>query len=170
MLARHRRGMTASSSPCGCSYSEGMSSPEPAPVNVDRLMALDLFAHLDHHDLAQVSHWVHEVRAGAGEFLFEQGDLPYEFFVIESGDAEVVRDGDVLARIGPGELVGEMALLRGERRMASVRAVGEVIAIALSADDLAAIEEEMPEVVRAMRATTEDRVRRNAELDPGSGN
>jgi len=139
-----------------------MPTANPTPVDVDRLMALDLFADLDHHDLAQVGRWVREVRAAAGGLLIEQGDLPYDFFVVESGDAEVVRDGEVLATVGPGELVGEMAVLRGERRMASVRAVSDVVAIALSADDLAEMDAEMPEVVRAMHAITEERARRNA--------
>jgi CRP-like cAMP-binding protein len=131
-------------------------------VDVDRLMAIELFAELDHHDLAQVARWAREVRAERGAVLFEQGGLPFELFVIEDGEVEIVRDGEVLGTVGPGEPVGEMSVLRGERRMASVRAVTPVTAIALSSEDLQEMSAEMPEVVRSMRRITEERAARNA--------
>lgn len=134
-------------------------------VDVDRLMAVDLFAELDHHDLAQVARWAHEVRADPGAVLFEQGGLPFELFVIEAGEVEIVRDGQVLGTVGPGEPVGEMSVLRGERRMASVRALTPVTAIALSAEDFQEMSAEMPEVVRSMRRITEERAERNAARD-----
>jgi len=134
-------------------------------VDVDRLMAIELFAELDHHDLAQVARWALEVRAERGAVLFEQGGLPFELFVIEDGEVEIVRDGEVLGTVGPGEPVGEMSVLRGERRMASVRAVTPVTAIALSAEDFQEMSAEMPEVVRSMRRITEERAARNAARD-----
>jgi CRP-like cAMP-binding protein len=128
-------------------------------------MALELFAELDHHDLAQVARWAHEVRAEPGDILFEQGELPFELFVIEAGEVEIVRDGQVLATVGPDEPVGEMSVLRGERRMASVRALSPVVAIALSAEDLREMDAEMPEVVLAMHRITEERARWNHDSD-----
>jgi len=135
-------------------------------VDVDRLMAIDLFAELDHHDLAQVARWVHEMRAEPGAILFEQGGLPFELFVIEEGEVEIVRDGDVLGTVGPGEPVGEMSVLRGERRMATVRALTPITAIAISADDLEALNDQMPEVVRSLQEITEERAQRNAAQEP----
>jgi CRP-like cAMP-binding protein len=140
-------------------------SDTATPVTVDRLMALELFGELDHHDLAQVVKWVSEVRAEAGEALFEQGGLPYELFVIEQGEVEVVRDGEPMARLGPGTLVGEMSVLKGERRMATVRAVTPVVAISMSTADLDKLATEMPEVVRDMRRITQERIERNAAED-----
>jgi CRP/FNR family cyclic AMP-dependent transcriptional regulator len=138
------------------------------PIGVERLAALDLFAELDHYDLTQVARWAREVRAEPGQLLFEQGGMPYELFVIEQGEVEVVRDDDVLATLGPGDLVGEMSVLRGERRMASVRVVSPVVAVTVAAEDLAAMNEEMPEVVRSMRRITEERRRHNlAPRDDG---
>ena len=138
------------------------------PVEVDRLAALELFAELDHYDLAQVARWAHEIRAEPGQLLFEQGAMPYELLVIEQGQVQVVRDDDVLATLGPGELVGEMSVLRGERRMASVRALSPVVAIAVAAEDLAEMNDEMPEVVRSMRRITEERRQRNEALGDGA--
>jgi CRP-like cAMP-binding protein len=138
-----------------------MHPTERDPVSVDRLMALDPFADLDHHDLTMLARWVREIRVPAGSALVEQGDLPYDLFVIENGTVEIVRDDEVLATLGPGQLVGEMAVLRGERRMATVRAADDVTAVAVAATDLAAMTEEMPEVVRAMHALTQARAASN---------
>ena len=142
-----------------------MPDATPPTVDVDRLRAIELFAKLDHHDLAQVARWVHEVRAEPGDVLFEQGGLPFDLFVIEEGEVEIVRDDEVLGMVGQGEPVGEMSVLHGQRRMASVRALTPVTAIALSADDFREMSEEMPEVVRSMRQMTEERAARNAERD-----
>jgi CRP-like cAMP-binding protein len=130
-------------------------------IDAERLRRLDLFVDLDSYDLSQVCRWVHEVRADAGEALFEQGAIPYEMFVIEHGEVEVTRDGEVLAKLGPGETVGEMGLMMQERRMASVRAATPLVALAIPADDLAELQAEMPEVWATIRATMEERRRSN---------
>ena len=90
-------------------------------VDVERLRRLPLFGELDHHDLSTISHHVGEVEMSEGEVLFEQGSIPYEMFVIEEGTAEVTKDGEALKTLGPGDVVGEIALLRFQRRMGTVR-------------------------------------------------
>ena len=126
-------------------------------VDIERLRRLDLFADLDFHDLSHVSRWVHEVRADPGDTLFEQGTIPYEMFVIEEGQVEVVRDGEVLATLGPGQTVGEMGLLMQAKRMASVRASTPLIALAIPADDLTHLQAEMPEVWAAIHQVMQQR-------------
>lgn len=128
-------------------------------MDVERLRQLPLFGELDHHDLAMLGRWVREVRGEAGDVLIEQGAIPYEMFVIEEGTVEVERDGQVLATLGAGELVGEMALLKQERRMATVRATSSLVAVAISAEDLGDLEAEMPEVLASIRQTMLDRRR-----------
>jgi MFS family permease len=58
----------------------------------------------------------------AGKTVFDQGDVGDRYFVIESGEVEVVGDGRVIATLGPGQGFGEIALLRQVRRTATVRA------------------------------------------------
>jgi CRP/FNR family transcriptional regulator, cyclic AMP receptor protein len=130
-------------------------------VDVERLRRLPLFGELDHHDLSQLLRWVHEVEFADGVLLFEQGSMPYDLFVIEEGSVEVVRDGRSVATLGPGEIVGERALLKLERRWASVVAVGHVHVVTLSADDLAEMSEQMPELADRLRETMARREREN---------
>jgi hypothetical protein len=75
------------------------------------------------------------VNVPAGGTVFEQGAVGDRYFVIESGEVEVVGDGRVVARLGPGEGFGEIALLRRIRRTAAVRAASDVRLQALGSED-----------------------------------
>ena len=121
-------------------------------MDVERLRDLPLFEDLDYHDLAIVARHAGEVNAAAGEVLFEQGAIPYELFVIETGTAEVTRDGEVLGSLGPGDVVGEMGLMRLQRRTATVRATSPLHAVTIGAEDLQVLEGEMPEVAAELRS------------------
>jgi CRP-like cAMP-binding protein len=121
-------------------------------VDVERLRRLPLFGELDYHDLSTVARHVGETEAAAGDVLFEQGAIPYELFVIEEGTAEITRDGERVGTIGPGDVVGEMGLMRLQRRTATVRVTAPMRAVTVSADDLQVIEQEMPEVADQLRS------------------
>ena len=133
-------------------------------IDAARLRSVPLFGDLDEYDLAHVARWVVEVLAEPGESLIEQGSMPYELFVIEEGTVDVVRDGEPLATLGVGDVVGEIALLAQHRRMASVVARTPVRALALHVDALQELTEEMPELGDELRALME---RRRAENDQG---
>src|SRR3712207_4928073 len=113
---------------------------------------------LDEHDRARMARWVEEVRAAPGDLLFEQGSMPYELFLIESGDVEVLRDGEHLATLGSGDVVGEVALLAQQRRMATVQARTAVVALTLPAAAFGEIAAEMPEFADELRALMAARV------------
>jgi CRP-like cAMP-binding protein len=61
----------------------------------------------------------------AGEILWSEGSPPDLMYVVKSGELEVLINGDVMETVGPGGLVGEMALIGRTDRVATVRAVTE---------------------------------------------
>jgi CPA1 family monovalent cation:H+ antiporter len=125
-------------------------------VDPVRLRSRPFLMDLDEHDLAVVARRLEEVRASPGELLIEQGSMPFDLFLIESGTVDVVRDGEEVASLGPGDVVGEIGILAQQRRMASVRARTDLVALALPVDGLIEITQEMPELgdqLRALMAT-----------------
>ncbi len=82
----------------------------------------------------------------SGERVVEQGEPGVECFVILDGAAVVVRDGREIARLGPGDFFGEVAMLDGRPRTADVVADGELRCIALSRDALRAAVLAEPEI------------------------
>jgi CRP-like cAMP-binding protein len=131
-------------------------------LDVERLRKIPLFGELDHYDLAILARWVSEVEVREGDLIVEQGSIPHDLFVIEEGTAEVTRDGVPIANLGPGEVLGEMGLLKLTRRAATVRATTHVRAISLDAEHLATMSEEMPELTEKLR---EIMVRREHERE-----
>ena len=67
------------------------------------------------------------VAVPAGSAVFREGDIGDRFYIVESGDVEVSTAGRVLARRGPGESFGEIALLRDVTRTATVTALSDVV-------------------------------------------
>ena len=124
-------------------------------VDVERLRQLPLFEELDFHDLSMLTHHVGEVTLSEGQVLFEEGA------------AEVTVDGTPVGRIGAGDVVGEIALLRLQRRMATVRVTSPIRAVTLSAEDLQLIEEQMPEIARHLRSIMTAREEENAPPPEG---
>ena len=92
-----------------------------------------------------------------GDTLMSEGDFGYSLFVVEEGSADVVAHGEKVAAIGPGDIVGEVAVLEG-RRTASVVATSRVRAIALFKRDVWALERDAPEAARRLRAAMQEHV------------
>jgi predicted MFS family arabinose efflux permease len=74
------------------------------------------------------------VNVPSGQAVFHQGDPADRFYVIETGTADVVGDGRVVATLGPGDGFGEIALLRRVPRTAMVRAATDLQLQALTCD------------------------------------
>jgi len=120
-------------------------------VDVDRLAKLPLFGRLDTHDRGHLAGWWVDIERREGESLMDQGGMPDMLFVLETGTVDVLRDGERVASLGPGQVVGEISLIEPQRRTATVRATSDVRAVALPLEHLDQLEGEMPEIVRKLR-------------------
>lgn len=71
-----------------------------------------------------------------GETIMSEGEASdNRAYVIESGEARVLKDGKEIARLGEGSLFGEIALITNDRRTATIEAVGPLKVLALAKDD-----------------------------------
>ncbi len=86
----------------------------------DLLRRVPLFAGLRDRDLAAVEQLADEIDVAAGTELTHQGGRGNEFFVLVEGRARVEKDGRTLATLGPGDFLGEIALLDEKPRTATV--------------------------------------------------
>ena len=98
-----------------------------AKASVDMLKKVPLFADLDAKELEQVSASMRERRFAAGDTVTEEGAGGAGFFIIESGQADVSVEGVPRRTIGPGDYFGEIALLTGSDRTATITATSDML-------------------------------------------
>jgi CRP/FNR family cyclic AMP-dependent transcriptional regulator len=89
-------------------------------VSPAELASVPLLASLDDNALAELAEWFEIKDAGEGVKLCGEGAAGYSFFVIADGNAVVTSNGTELATLGPGDFFGEVAILDGGRRTATV--------------------------------------------------
>jgi CRP/FNR family transcriptional regulator, cyclic AMP receptor protein len=111
-----------------------------------RLQAIPFFSSLSKQELATVAQQTDEIDVPAGRVLAREGDFGAEFFVIDSGTAEVKRGGERLAELGAGDFFGEMALLEEERRIATVTATSPMTLIVMTRANFRALDRTLPQV------------------------
>jgi CRP-like cAMP-binding protein len=99
-------------------------------------MKIGLFVDLDHNQLRRIAAYATELSVAAGERIIRKDDWSYELLAIEEGSAEVWRDGILVATLGPGEIVGELGVLDGGLRSATVIAIEPMRLIKLSRWDV----------------------------------
>jgi CRP/FNR family cyclic AMP-dependent transcriptional regulator len=84
------------------------------------LRGIALFDSLPSDARRAVAQHADEMDVPEGTKLARQGDFAYEFFVIEDGTADVLRDGQKIAELGPGDFLGEMGIVGRVVRNATV--------------------------------------------------
>jgi CRP-like cAMP-binding protein len=126
-------------------------------MNPEPLRSIPLFADLSEEELHKIAPFAKEELVEAGRQLVTQGQFSYEFFAIEAGEAEVRRDGEHVADLGPGDFFGEMGLLERDLRNADVVAKTEMRLVTLTGWDLRRLERNSPQAVAKIRAVLEER-------------
>ena len=99
------------------------------------LAHLPLFAKLDPRSLEAVATLAKIASMSAGTVLMEQGEPARAFYVIVTGEAEVIGDGALVRTVGPGGSFGEIALVQDVPRTATIRAHTDLDVYELARDD-----------------------------------
>jgi CRP-like cAMP-binding protein len=115
-------------------------------MNQARLKDVPFFGAMSEQDLAAVAQQTDETSVTAGSVLAREGELGDDFFVIESGTAEVTRGGVPVAQLGAGDFFGEIALIREERRTATVTATSPMVLIVMTGSSFRSLDRARPEI------------------------
>ena len=99
------------------------------------LRPIDLFKALTPQQLTDVAEHMQKRHFAAGETIIREGESGEEFFLISDGEVEVIRADHEVARLRPGDFFGEVALISGEPRNATIVAEGEVDTYVLGKTD-----------------------------------
>jgi CRP/FNR family transcriptional regulator, cyclic AMP receptor protein len=121
------------------------------------LRRIELFDGLSRRQRKLLALRADEVEVEPGKVLCCKGKTSHEFFVIEDGTARVVRDGQYLDELGPGDFFGEMGLLEDAPRNADVIAETPLTLIVLSAPAFRELEREAPKLARRLSRSVEER-------------
>ncbi len=136
--------------------------------NLDSLERIALFHGCPRRELAAIDRLTTGVSLPAGKVVCREGVFGHQAFVIVSGEVSVTVAGTEVARLGPGSLCGEMALLEGGVRSATVTAVTSLFVLALSVSDFNEMLRVAPTVTRRMLVSLSSRLREADQKSSGS--
>ena len=126
---------------------------------IDVLSRLPLFETCSKRELNQIASKTVEMDRPSGTVLTRAGRDGGLMFVILQGEAEVEKDGTVLDRLGPGDVIGELSLIDGQPRSANVRAVTDLKVLELAQDDFRDLVDSSPKFVQSLLRALSLRIR-----------
>jgi CRP-like cAMP-binding protein len=130
----------------------------------EELAAVPLFAQLSRKDLSRLGRAVVERKYKRGETIVKEGEQAVAFFIISKGKVEVTQGSagkktQKLNELGGGQMFGEMALLDGMPRQATVKAMEDTECLVLSRWDFVAELRTSPHIAVAMLPVLSKRLR-----------
>ena len=111
-------------------------------MDPNRLKAIPIFSHLSDEEAKRLAAFATETSVAEGQILMKQGDYSTELIGIEEGTADVIRDGEKIAALKEGDLIGEMGLLEREPRNADVIATSPMRVMKLTHWEIRRMSEE----------------------------
>jgi cAMP-dependent protein kinase regulator len=101
-------------------------------MDPNRLTAIPIFSDLSPEEAKRLATYATETSVAEGQILMKQGDYSTELIAIEEGTADVVRDGEKIASLKQGDLIGEMGLFERRPRNADVIATSPMRVVKLT--------------------------------------
>jgi len=112
----------------------------------DLLKTVPLFSHCSGRELQSIASIADEVELPEGKVLTREGERGREFFIILDGAAEVSRKDEKVNTLGPGDFLGEIALLTHVPRTATVTTVEPTRALVITGPDFRSLLRRVPEI------------------------
>jgi CRP-like cAMP-binding protein len=126
-------------------------------MDTARLKQIEVFSSLPEEQLEHLAQMAEESSVEEDETIVRAGTWPYQLFAIEEGSAEVRRDGETLAELGPGDVLGETGVLKRGLRNADVVATTGTQLIFFTHSQVKQMRKESPELAERLQAVAEER-------------
>ncbi|MDX6664553.1 MAG: family transcriptional regulator, cyclic receptor protein [Solirubrobacteraceae bacterium] len=126
-------------------------------MDAQRLKTIGIFSSLDDEAREAVSKLAAEVSVPEGKELVREGDYSYDLIAIEEGTAKVHHGDELIAELGPGDVVGEMGVLERQQRNASVTATSPMMLVTLTGWDVRKLRKQAPQAVKALEDVVRER-------------
>ena len=101
-------------------------------MDPNRLKEITIFSHLSEEEAKRLAAFATETSVADGQILMKQGDYSTELIAIQEGSADVIQDGEKVASLKQGDVIGEMGLIEREPRNADVIATSPMRVIKLT--------------------------------------
>ena len=121
-------------------------------MDTSQLKRIPLFSDASDEELKQVAAFAQAKEVDEGEVVISEGGFSRELLAIEDGTAEVTRDGEKIADLGPGDIFGEAGMLDDSMRSATVTATSRMKLISMGHFEVKRLKKDAPEVYGASRS------------------
>lgn len=132
----------------------------------DDLAGVPLFASLSEAERAQLALWFEVQTVGEGVRLATEGASGYSFYVLLEGSAIVTAEGEAVATYAPGDFFGEMAILEGGRRSATVSTTSPARLLVMFGTEFRDLQQTQPTIAAELERVTRERRVELLQLKP----
>jgi CRP-like cAMP-binding protein len=115
-------------------------------MDATQLKRIPIFQDVPDDELRVVTTFATSDEVPEGTAIVKEGDFANHFMAIEEGTARVLRDGQEVGQLGPGDIFGEMGLLEKEKRSATIEATSRVKLIKIERWELQRMKKMLPDV------------------------
>jgi CRP/FNR family transcriptional regulator, cyclic AMP receptor protein len=127
-------------------------------AKIELIRKIPLFKHCSKKQLAEIAALADEVDLKEGTELTHEGRVGREFFVIVQGNADVWMGGQLVNTVRQGDFLGEVALVTGRPRTATVKATTPVRVLVITARDFSKLMDQAPEIQRKVLVALAERL------------
>jgi CRP/FNR family cyclic AMP-dependent transcriptional regulator len=121
-------------------------------MDPNRLKAIPIFSQLSDEEAHRLAAFATETSVAEGQILMKEGDYSTELIAIEEGTADVIQNGEKIASLGPGALIGEMGLFERKPRNADVIATSPMRVVKLTHWEIRRMSEDTVERIKQIMA------------------